>query len=57
MHTIDLMPFMWGGTNITGVRIINPDDPEVNATVQRWSDVILRDNKKILDLTPKTLRV
>ena len=31
MHTIDLEPFQYGGTNITGLRMIFPDDPHVKA--------------------------
>lgn len=27
MHTIDLEPFQYSGTNITGVRLIDPDNP------------------------------
>lgn len=33
MHTIDLEPFQYGGTNITGLRMIVPDDPHVKAIV------------------------
>lgn len=29
MHTIDLEPFQYSGTNITGFRIVSPDDPMV----------------------------
>lgn len=29
MHTIDLEPFQHSGTNITGFRIVQPDDPMV----------------------------
>jgi hypothetical protein len=29
MHTIDLEPFQYGGTNITGLRLINPNDEYV----------------------------
>ncbi|XP_026481358.1 glutamate receptor ionotropic, kainate 3-like [Ctenocephalides felis] len=36
LHTIDLEPFQHGGTNITGVRIVDPDDPVVNFTIRNW---------------------
>ncbi|KAG5684287.1 hypothetical protein PVAND_013523 [Polypedilum vanderplanki] len=31
MHTIDLEPYQYSGTNITGVRMINPDDSLVQS--------------------------
>lgn len=27
MHTIDLEPFQYGGTNITGIRLVDPENP------------------------------
>lgn len=33
MHTIDLEPFQYGGTNITGLRMIFPDDPHVKEII------------------------
>lgn len=32
MHTIDLEPFQYSGTNITGFRLVSPDDPFVKET-------------------------
>lgn len=29
MHTIDLSPYQFGGSNITGVRIVDPDDENI----------------------------
>lgn len=27
MHTIDLEPFQYSGTNITGIRLVDPENP------------------------------
>lgn len=34
MHTIDLEPYRYGDTNITGVRLINPENPMVVQATQ-----------------------
>lgn len=36
LHTIDLEPFQHGGTNITGVRLIDPEDPVLAFTIKNW---------------------
>lgn len=36
MHTIDLEPFMHGGTNITGIRMIDPDDEDIKHLMANW---------------------
>lgn len=33
-HTIDLEPYKYGGTNITGFRLFDPNDKEVIRTVE-----------------------
>lgn len=35
LQTIDLEPYQHGGTNITGLRLIDPDDPFVQETFNR----------------------
>lgn len=62
MHTINLEPFKYGGTNITAVRLINPEDPEVQETVKWWveSETLrnyIASNDRTVELTAKTLRV
>ncbi|XP_066999471.2 glutamate receptor ionotropic, kainate 2 isoform X2 [Anabrus simplex] len=36
MHNIDLEPYQHSGTNITGIRLVDPDDPFVVETVEEW---------------------
>lgn len=38
MHTIDLEPFQHSGANITGVRLINPEDPMVVQVTNFFAD-------------------
>lgn len=37
MHTIDLEPFQHSGTNITGFRLVSPDDPLVRQVMEGFS--------------------
>ncbi|XP_071445424.1 glutamate receptor ionotropic, kainate 2-like [Hetaerina americana] len=63
LHTIDLEPFQYGGTNITGVQLIDPDDPLVNATLAEWAEtertgrVRMDESLLTLNITSTTLRV
>lgn len=36
LHTIDLDEFKYGGTNITGFRLVNPDTPMVQKVLKQW---------------------
>lgn len=36
LHTVDLEPFMHGGTNITGLRLIDPEDPDLERVTSFW---------------------
>lgn len=36
LHTIDLDEFKYGGTNITGFRLVNPDTPVVQKVLKQW---------------------
>ncbi|XP_046399579.1 glutamate receptor ionotropic, kainate 2-like [Ischnura elegans] len=61
LHTLDLEPFQYGGTNITGVQLIDPADPLVNTTLNEWRD-FERAGKGRMDsgyhnITPSTLRM
>lgn len=38
LHLVDLEPFMYGGTNITGIRLINPEDPRLVQITSYWHD-------------------
>ncbi|KAK9498543.1 hypothetical protein O3M35_003152 [Rhynocoris fuscipes] len=35
-HSIDLEPFKWGGTNITGIRLVDPDSMYFKEIMKRW---------------------
>lgn len=37
LHTLDLEPFQHSGTNITGMRLVRPLDPEFKNTVSQWT--------------------
>ncbi|XP_046673759.1 glutamate receptor ionotropic, kainate 2-like [Homalodisca vitripennis] len=38
LHTIDLEPFMYAGTNITGVRFFDPESAEVQQVIKFWAE-------------------
>ncbi|RZF41431.1 hypothetical protein LSTR_LSTR000145 [Laodelphax striatellus] len=38
MQTIDLSPFMHGGTNITGLRMFDPEDEDVKEVLDNWKE-------------------
>lgn len=38
MHTLDLDPFKYSGTNITGMRLVRPNDNEFRNTVSQWTN-------------------
>jgi ionotropic kainate glutamate receptor 2 len=37
LHTVDLDEFKYGGTNITAFRLVDPNNPDVQQTVQNWT--------------------
>ncbi|CAH1402280.1 unnamed protein product [Nezara viridula] len=56
-QTINHEPFMWGGTNITGIRLVDPDDPYVrNATQieERGEEGAMESTTTSLDDVPTT---
>jgi len=38
MHTLDLDPFKYSGTNITGMRLVKPHDNDFKNTVSQWTN-------------------
>ncbi|KAK0170208.1 hypothetical protein PV328_010796 [Microctonus aethiopoides] len=36
LHSVDLDQFKYGGTNITGFRLVDPEKPEIQIAVQDW---------------------
>ncbi|KAL1131752.1 hypothetical protein AAG570_011365, partial [Ranatra chinensis] len=44
-QTMDLEPFKWGGTNITGVRLVDPDNPKVKTAIDQWQTHVDEENK------------
>ncbi|KAJ9588777.1 hypothetical protein L9F63_017936 [Diploptera punctata] len=54
LHTIDIEPYQYGGTNVTGFRMVDPDSEVVQMAVRRWQDLEMK-RGKALDITPETL--
>jgi hypothetical protein len=52
MHTLNLEPYQYGGTNITGIRVVDPNDSEVKLAVQEMNDI-----SRNLTITPDSLKV
>lgn len=46
MHTIDLEPFQYSGTNLTGFRLVSPDDPVVKQVTGRFKEMYLEKNNE-----------
>lgn len=46
MHTIDLKPFQYSSTNITGMRLVIPNDPMVNETMLKIQDMYEREYRR-----------
>lgn len=44
MHTIDLEPFQYSGANITGLRLVVPEDSLVKSTTDFFKDVYIKKN-------------
>jgi len=51
LHSVGLEEFKYGGTNITALRLVDPDDPELQKVVQNWVYAEVRYGRK-LDLPP-----
>lgn len=50
MHTLDLEPFMHAGTNITGIRLIDPEDPRVVQITSYWAE---QEKEKGNEMSPR----
>ncbi|KAL1451875.1 hypothetical protein WDU94_006210 [Cyamophila willieti] len=48
MHTVDLEPFKYSGTNITSIRMLNTSNALFRKTIEEWSD-------GELDISPDTV--
>lgn len=46
MHTIDLEPFQYSGANITGFRLVSPEDPFVKNITETFREMYLRKNPR-----------
>ena len=46
MHTVDLEPFQYSGTNITGFRMVSPHDPFVQDTTEFFKQMYLKDRSR-----------
>ena len=56
LHTIDLEPYQHGGTNITGLRMVDPQSMIVQMTVKRWADLELKKGRN-LSISPDKITV
>lgn len=52
LQTLDLEPYQYSGVNLTGVRLINPEDPLVIQTFKRHSNELGLDNPSQLRVEP-----
>lgn len=59
MHTVNLEPFVYGGTNITGIRLIDPEDPVVRETVKymRTKEASARNKEQFINFNETTMTV
>nr|WHU27577.1 NMDA receptor 3 [Matsumurasca onukii] len=57
MHTVNLEPFVYGGTNITGIRLIDPEDPVVRETVKymRIKEASARNKEQFINFNETTM--
>lgn len=47
LHTINLEPYQYGGTNITGVRMVDPNSKIVQSAVKNWGYLEARKGRNI----------
>lgn len=50
LHSVNLEPFMYGGTNITAFRLVNPDNPLVRQTAKNWTNIDSKLGSKKINL-------
>ena len=56
LHMVELEDFKYGGTNISSLRIVDPENQAVLDVVQEWVKGEMRFNRKI-PFAGKTIRV
>lgn len=56
LHTLDLEFLQYGGTNITGFSLVDPEDPDVIDTVKYWVEKEAK-AERVLEITPQTVRL
>lgn len=57
MHTIDLEPYQYSGTNITGVRLVDPENPLMLKVSQFINETMSEKEEEIVDgLQPDRMR-
>ncbi|XP_024216292.1 glutamate receptor ionotropic, kainate 2 isoform X2 [Halyomorpha halys] len=55
LHSVDLEEFKYGGTNITALRLVDPQNPEVQRVVKEWTNLEPRQGKKIEIQSPELI--
>jgi ionotropic kainate glutamate receptor 2 len=50
LHSVNLEPFMYGGTNITAYRLVNPDSSLVRQTAKNWTNNDVKLGSKKINL-------
>ncbi|GAB0095910.1 Ionotropic glutamate receptor [Sergentomyia squamirostris] len=57
LHTIDLEPYQYSGTNITGIRLIDPDDQRLIQVTDFWKNVHEEQNLELPEsMQPQNIR-
>lgn len=46
LHSVDLEEFKYGGTNITALRLVDPEKPEMQKVVRDWASSEQRQGRK-----------
>ena len=49
MHTVDLEDFRHGGTNITALRLVDPENPLVQRVIRDW---VFHDVRRAREASP-----
>lgn len=57
MHTLNLDPFKYSGTNITGMRLVRPHDSEFRSTVSQWTNNMSPLEPDDLFVSPEQIQV
>lgn len=57
LQSVDLEEFKYGGTNITALRLVDPNNVEVQRVVKDWMSAEQRQGRKIDISTPDLIPV